>query len=180
MFTGSSGHQSDTDGRIIRERMAPVFQDMGIDLVLQGHDHVYEVIGVLHVEKTEHGITYTHLPDAVSGQTTVDPTLADGSILSESVTGKEGGIYNVANGTVYFLNNSAGKKKYYPCSAEQMENAFPQHGVPHYFEQFNKFGQTGKPTFSLVKVSTDNIQIDTYTVYDDGATEVFDSFRIVK
>jgi hypothetical protein len=183
MFTGSDAHQSDADGRIVRERMAPVFQEMGIDLVLQGHDHVYEVIGVLIAEKTENDVVYAHLPDAVSGQKQVEPTLADGTVNSNpsvSVTGIEGGTYNVSNGVLYFLNNSAGKKKYYPRSKEQMEAAFPQHGVENYFELFNKFGQTGEPTFSSVKVSTEAIEIATFTVNDDGDATLFDAFKVVK
>jgi hypothetical protein len=183
MFTGSSGHQNDSDGKIIRERMAPVFQEMGIDLVIQGHDHVYEVIGVLATEKTKDGVNFVHLPQAVSGQNQVEPTFADGTAKSNpsvSVTGKEGGVYNVSDGVLYFLNNSAGKKKYYPRSKEQMEAALPQHGVKNYFELFNKFGQTGEPTFSSVKVSTDAIEIDTYTVDDSGKITLFDTFKVVK
>ena len=180
MFTGSSGHQSDADGRLVRERMAPVFQDMGIDLVLQGHDHVYEVIGVLAAQKTQTGISYAHLPEAAGGQQSVEPTFADGTVTSASVTGKEGGTYNVSDGVLYFLNNSAGKKKYYPRSKEQMEETFPQHGVKGYFALFNKFGQTGEPTFSRIKVSTDTIEIATYTVDDVGKTSLFDSFQIVR
>jgi hypothetical protein len=180
MFTGSNGHQSDADGRTVRERMAPLFQELGIDLALQGHDHIYEVIGVLNVEKTENGITYTHLPQAVSGQTTATPTPASGTDFSVSVTGKEGGTFNVSDGVLYFLNNSAGKKKYYPRSKEQMEAALPQHGVPSYFDLFNKFGQTGEPTFSRIKVSTETVEIATFTVSDSGDVAVFDTFKVVK
>jgi len=183
MFTGSSAHQDDADGKIIRERMAHVFHDLNIDLALQGHDHIYEVIGVLSVEKTENDITCTILPDAVRGQRIVRPTFANGTVNgnpSVSVTGKEGGTYNVSNGTVYFLNNSAGKKKYYPRSPAQMEIAIPQHGVQNYFEMFNKFGQTGEPTFSRVKISSSSIEIDTYTVNDSGDAVLFDTFTIIK
>ena len=183
MFTGSSAHQDDADGKIIRERMAYVFYDLNIDLALQGHDHIYEVIGVLTVEKTENGIRYAVLPNTVNGQKTVEPTFTDGTVNgnpSVSVTGKEGGTYNVSNGTVFFLNNSAGKKKYYPRSQEQMEAAIPQHGVQNYFEMFNKFGQTGEPTFSRVKISSSVIEIDTYTVNDSGDAALFDTFKIIK
>jgi hypothetical protein len=183
MFTGSSAHQDDDDGKIIRERMAHVFHDLNIDMAFQGHDHVYEVIGVLSVEKKENNLTYTVLPDAVSDQKIVEPTFADGTVNgnpSVSVTGKEGGTYNVSDGAVYFLNNSAGKKKYYPRSPTQMEAAIAQHGVQNYFEMFNKFGQTGEPTFSRVKVQSGAIEIDTYTVSDSGDAVLFDTFRIIK
>ena len=175
MFTGA-GHQNGSDGRIVRERMAPVFHDLNIDLALQGHDHVYEVIGVVATE----GNNYRRLADAVSNQTMIPATPADGRSLSASVTGREGGIYDVSHGVLYFLNNSAGRKKYYPRSKEQMEDGFPQHGVKDYFSLFNKFGQTGEPTFSRVTVSSASIEVATYTVADTGETTLFDTFKIVK
>jgi len=181
MFTGSNMHQSsepgkEQDGRIVRERFASVFQDLKIDLAIQGHDHIYEVIGVI----AANGKNYTHLENAVSNQTFVTPTFADGKTLSADVTGKRGGTYDVSNGVLYFLNNSAGKKKYYPRSKEQMEAAYPQHGVKDYFSFFNKFGQTGEPTFSQIKVSAGAIDVATYTVDNDGKAERFDTFKIVK
>ncbi|MCL2727594.1 MAG: metallophosphoesterase family protein [Bacteroidales bacterium] len=142
MFTGA-GHQNGSDGRIVRERFAPLFQELKIDLAFQGHDHVYEVIGI--------GTT-------TSGE----------------------GVYDVSNGVLYFLNNSAGKKKYQPRTQEQMEAAFEQHGVNNYFELFYRLGQTGEPTFSHVTISTEAIDIATYTVNDDGTTALFDAFKIVK
>jgi len=45
MYTGSSSHQSDTDGKAVRDALAPVFDELHIDLALQGHDHIYEVMG---------------------------------------------------------------------------------------------------------------------------------------
>jgi hypothetical protein len=183
MFTGSNGHQAGADGRIARARMSPLCQELNIDFVMQGHDHVYEVIGVMFVEKTKNGIAYTHLPHAVSNQQLVAPTFTDGTVNSKptpDVTGKRGGAYDVSNGALYFLNNSAGTKKYYPRSNEQMEAAFPQHGVKDYFGFFNKFGQTGEPTFSRIKVATDAIDVATYTISDNGEIALFDAFRIVK
>jgi len=181
MFTGSSVHQSsdpgkEQDSRMVRERFASVFQDLKIDLAIQGHDHIYEVIGVVAAR----GTNYTHLVNAVSNQTSVTPTLADGKKPSLDVTGKRGGTYDVSNGMIYFLNNSAGKKKYYPRSKKQMEETFPQHKVKDYFGLFNKFGQTGDPTFSCIKVSTDAIDVATYIVGDGGKVTPFDAFKIVK
>jgi len=184
MFTGSNSHQTEEetestkeqDGRIVRERFASVFQDLKIDLAIQGHDHIYEVIGVV----AANGKNFTHLANAVSNQTTVTPTFTNGETVSPDVTGKRGGTYDVSNGVLYFLNNSAGKKKYYPRSKEQMEAAYRQHGVKDYFDLFNKFGQTGEPTFSHIKVSTDSIDVTTYTVDNNGEVKQFDAFKIVK
>jgi len=185
MFTGSNSHQTEEvtesckeqDGRIVRERFASVFQDLKMDLAIQGHDHIYEVIGVV----AANGKNYTRLANSVSNQITVTPTITDGKSVSPDVTGIiRGGTYDVSNGMIYFLNNSAGKKKYYPRSKEQMEAAYPQHGVKDYFGFFNKFGQTGEPTFSRIRVSTESIDVNTYTVDNNGKAELFDAFKIVK
>jgi len=180
MFTGGNLHQDGGDARIVRERMLPVFQEIDIDFAIQGHGHIYEVIGVLSAEKTENGVAITHLPDAVSGQRFVEPTFANGATTSTSATGKEGGTFNVASGTLYFMNNSAGMNRYYPRSEQQMQAALPIHGIPNYYELFNKFGQPNESTFSRVKVSTNVIEIETYTVNNNGETALFDSFRVVK
>ena len=176
MFTGHSGRLAGQEGITIRERFASVFQDLGIDLVIQGHDHLYQVIGVLAAD----GTNYSHIADAVSNQTIVAPTPADGGTYSADVTGKQGGTFDVSNGMVFFLNNSAGKRKNYPNSKEQIEAVFPQHGIRDFFNMLNKYGQTGEPTFSKIRVATESIDITTYTVDDNGKATLFDAFRIVK
>ncbi|MDR1698667.1 MAG: metallophosphoesterase family protein [Prevotellaceae bacterium] len=174
MFTGSDNHQDDADGRIVRERMAPAFQEMGIDLVLEGHDHVYEVMGVMVAGKEASGNTYAKLADAVTNQTFT----AGGK--REDMTGIHGGTFNVQNGVLYFLNNSAGKKKYEPRTEQQMKNAEKLTRVPNYYQFFHRFGQTGEPTFSKVTVSTDAIKISTYTVNDAAEPTLFDAFEVIK
>jgi acid phosphatase type 7 len=167
MYTGSQSHQSDADGRMVRDTMGPLFDSLHIDLALQGHDHVYEVIGPVKNK--------TLVAGAVTNQTTVT---AD---ARENVTGKLGGTFDVANGTMYFLNNSAGKKKYEPRSKAVMDSVEAGLGLTNYFGLFTgRFGQTGEPTFSEVKVSSDSINISTYTVNDAGAATLFDAFKVVK
>lgn len=166
VYTGSKSHQDDSDGKTIRERMAPAYDRLGIDLALQGHDHIYEVIGVLNGGQLVEG--------AIAGQKIVEAN------DRENVTGIEGGEYNVYNGVLYFLNNSAGKKKYEPRTREQMDASQGKHGIENYFNMFGKFGQTGEPTFSRVSVSSDVISITTYTVDDEGKATEFDSFTVVK
>lgn len=175
MFTGSKSHQSDADGRFVRERMAPVFQTMGIDLVLEGHDHVYEVMGVIKAEKNDEN-TYTKVEGAVEAGS---QTFTEGG-MREDMTGIHGGTFNVNAGVLYFLNNSAGKKKYEPRTEAEMRAAESATGIPGYYQFFHRFGQTGEPTFSKVTVSTDAIRITTWTVNDAGAATEFDSFSVVK
>lgn len=169
MFTGSKSHQSDYDATKVREGMLPVFDELNIDVALQGHDHIYEVIGPVNL---------------------ADKTLIEEEVQCvqhveggrrENMTGKEGGVFNVANGTLFFLNNSAGKKKYEPRNEQEMIAAFSEHGVENYWGLFSgKFGQTGEPTFSRVHVTDDKITIDTYTVDPKGNASLYDSFDIIK
>jgi len=92
-----------------------------------------------------------------------------------------GGIFNTLDGTMYFLNNSAGKKKYEPRSEAQMASVETGLGLSNYFGMFSgRFGQNGLPTFSNISVSTDTIAISTYEVNDEGVANLFDSFKIVK
>lgn len=170
MFTGSKSHQSDSDGKLVREAMLPVFDKLKIDLALQGHDHIYEVMGpVRNADKTliKEGVQHVEI-------------VSNGN-QRENMTGKAGGVFNVKEGTLYFLNNSAGKKKYEPRNEDEMIAALPDHAVNNYWGLFSgKFGQTGEATFSRVNVSSDEISIKTYTVNDLGQASLFDSFSVVK
>ncbi len=170
MFTGSKSHQSDSDGRLVRENMLPVFDELDIDLALQGHDHIYEVIGPVNNSRK------TLVEGAVEEVETVEP-----GGVRENMTGKQGGVFNVKEGTLYFLNNSAGKKKYEPRNEQAMIDAYADHQVENYWGLFSgKFGQTGEPTFSNVTVTADTIFISTYTVDDAGTPSLFDSFKVIK
>lgn len=167
MYTGSGSHQSDSDGKAVRDYMAPVFDELKIDLALQGHDHIYEVMGPIKNKQLVTG--------AVANQISVTFD------ARENVTGKLGGTFDVKNGTLYFLNNSAGKKKYEPRSESQMQAVETGLGITNYFGMFTgRFGQTGRPTYSNVRVCTDSINIDTYEVSDLGVASPFDSFKIIK
>jgi hypothetical protein len=167
MYTGSKDHQDDRDVRLVRDRMGPVFDSLKIDLALQGHDHIYEVIGPVKNKKLVQG--------AVSDQKTVTPD------PRENLTGKLYGIFNVKEGTHYFLNNSAGKKKYEPNNKAAMDSLEKSLGVENFFSLFtSRFGQTGLPTFSNVKVTTDTITITTYEVSDNGDASLFDRIKLVK
>ena len=170
MFTGSRSHQSDKDGHLVRENMLPVFDELNIDLALQGHDHIYEVIGPVNNSTKQ----------LVAGATEEVETVEPGGVR-ENMTGKQGGVFNVNDGTLYFLNNSAGKKKYEPRDEQAMIDAYTSHQVENYWGLFSgKFGQTGEPTFSDIKVTTDTIFVSTYTVNDAGTPSLYDSFKVIK
>jgi hypothetical protein len=167
MYTGSVNHQGDFDQKTIRDYYTPVFDSLKIDLAIQGHDHVYEVIGPLKAKALVSG--------AVSNQTVVTPTVRD------NLTGRLAGTFDVKVGTLYFLNNSAGEKKYEPRTQSQMAAAEKSMGLINYFSFFTgRFGQNGYPTFSNISVSTDSINVTTYYVDHSNAVKQFDAFKIVK
>lgn len=167
MFTGSGAHQSDAEQVTIRNKMAPVFDNLHINLAIQGHDHVYEIIGPVYNKEL--------LSGAVSNQISVPYD------VRENLTAKLFGTFNTQNGTIYFLNNSAGKKKYEPRTEAEMISAQSSLGITDYFGLFNgRFGQTGLPTFSYITVNTDTITITTYQVDDFGVATLFDKIKIVK
>lgn len=166
IYTGAA-HQTDADGIIVRDRFAPLFDSLKIDLALQGHDHVYQVIGPVKDKKL--------VPGSVSGLTEVSAE------NRQNMTGKMNGVFDVTEGTLYFLNNSAGKKKYNPRSKEDMDRDSERLGVPDYWSLFTgRFGQTGRPTFSQISVTDEKITITTYEVTDDGSEMPFDRFEVVK
>ena len=167
IYTGGNIHQPSHDGKIVRNKMAPLFDELKIDLAIQGHDHIYEVIGPIKNKSL--------VENSVSKQKKVPPT------YRTNVTGKQGGTYDVTNGTLYFLNNSSGKKKYEPTDSETMKSIEANLGITDYFSFFTgRFGQTGEPTFSNITVSTGAINIATYTVNDAGKATLFDTINIVK
>jgi len=166
IYTGAA-HQFDADGIILRESIGPVLDELKIDLVLQGHDHLYEVIGPVYNKQL--------VENAVSEQISVsfDKWL--------NMTGKSGGIFNVKKGTLYFLNGSAGTKEYGPNSLSIMDAFEAGSGMTNYFGLFSgRFGQTINPSFSYITVNTDTINVKTYAVSDLNSATLYDNFKIVK
>lgn len=168
LFTGS-GHQSDEDGTLFRAVLLPVFNELNIDFVIQGHDHIYEVMGPVN------NLTKTVVPGSVSGVESVAPD------SEQNPKGQQGGTFDVENGTLYFVNGTCGRKRYYPYTREQMEQDFEKHQVENYWDLFTgKYGQPGAPAFSEIRVSDSQIKVNTYTSDADANATLFDSFTIVK
>ena len=156
IFTGGQTHQGEKMGRVWRDAMAPLFDELNIDIAFQGHNHVYEVIGPVYNKDT--------VARSVSNVTIV----AIDTINKTNITGKSGGIFNVKKGTIYFLNSSNGYKQYLPNLLTNMPNSNVT-GVPNYPSLFTgRLGHNRKPTYSYVIVSSSSIDITTYEVYKDN------------
>lgn len=169
MYTGSSRHHTSSMAKEIRRYFSPVMQKHRIDLALHGHSHVYEVIGPVN------NTTKTILQNSATEQEISIP------VYPENSTGKKNGVYNVNGGTLYFLNNSAGKKKYALLTKEEIDNETQNNEVPDYWSLFSgRMAYTPDPTFSNVTIAKDTITIATYTVNDAGNSEPFDKIKIVR
>ena len=168
LFSGSD-HQRDKETPLMRETMLPVMHDCHIDLVLQGHDHTYEVIGPVDPA------TRRPVKGAVKGVATVPV-----DSLS-NLTGKRGGTYNVRKGTLYFIGATCGAKRYTPLTREEMDAAINTHHVNGYFDLFTgMFGQPGAPSYTRVTVTRRHLLLQSFKVHDDGTIEEYNTITIKK
>ncbi len=168
LFSGSD-HQRDKETPLLRATMLPVMKDCHIDVVLQGHDHTYEVIGPVDPD------TRKPLLSAISNQQSVavDPI--------GNATGKKGGTYNVKDGTLYFIGATCGAKRYTPLSREEMDAGKHIHKIDDYFDLFTgMFGQPGAPSYTRVTVRKENLLIESFKVLPNGKTEKFNEMIIEK
>jgi hypothetical protein len=168
LYTGS-GHQPDSDSKLFRNRMLPVFEEFPIDLMIQGHDHVYNVIGPVD------NSTRKLVPNSVFDVRTVTQN------SNTNMKGLEGGVFDVSNGPLYFSNGTIGKKRYYPYTKEKMEEGFSKHGIEDYWDLFTgKFGQSGKSTYSAIRVDGDTLTISTYAADNADTKELYDEFKLFR
>ena len=166
IFSGS-GHQEDEETALFRATMLPIMKKCEIDLVMQGHDHCYEVIGPVDPDNK------TPILDAISNREAV-PT-------SESMSGYKGGTYVVDDGTLYFIGATCGEKRYYPYTKAQMDTYYPEHQVDNYFDLFTgMFCQPGAPSYSTFTVKDKTITINSYTADADGNATLFNTFQVVR
>ena len=165
LYVAADENKNDHDIISWRNKMAPIFDELKIDLTLEGHDHVYKVAGPVFDKKLVEGAIVTE-PENKPVDTYAN------------LTGKSGGVFNTQIGTLYFLNSSAGHKKYEPFQLGDMNNVS---GVNNYSSLFTgRLGQTPYPTFSNVTITDENITIATYEVLSSGSTQLFDKFTIVR
>lgn len=167
LFSGSD-HQRDKETPLLRATMLPVMKDCHIDMVLQGHDHTYEVIGPVDPD------TRKPILSAVSQRERVKveyPT---------NITGYKDGIYNVKNGTLYFIGATCGAKRYTPLTREEMDASKHIHKLDNYFDLFTgMFGQPGAPSYTRVTVTINHLLLESFKVLPNGTTELFNTLKIV-
>ncbi len=168
LFSGSD-HQRDKETPLLRATLLPVMRDCHIDLLLQGHDHTYEVIGPVDPD------TKKPILSAISNQETVPVDAV------RNITGKKDGTYDVSSGTLYFIGATCGAKRYTPLKREEMDASKHIHQVDNYFDLFTgMFGQPGAPSYTRVTVKKDYLLLESFNVLPNGKTELFNTLKIVK
>ncbi|HET9569812.1 MAG TPA: fibronectin type III domain-containing protein [Bacteroidales bacterium] len=168
LFSGGS-HLSDASNVTLRNALLPYYQNLKIDLSINGHDHVYNTIGPVDPATKS----------VVAGS--VQKVESAPVVVSSNMNGKSGGTFDVSQGTFYFSNNSASRKKYTPTSQSSMISSASSTQVGNYWSLFTgRFGQTGEPTFSTIRVTTDTIFITTYAINNVGETYLFDVVKVTK
>jgi hypothetical protein len=149
LFSGSD-HQRDKETPLMRATMLPVMKECRMDLVLQGHDHTYEVIGPVDPD------TRKPILSAISGDT-----------------------YNVKDGTLYFIGATCGAKRYTPLTREEMEASKHIHKVENYYDLFTGlFTQPGAPSYTRVTVKKDHLLLGSFKVQENGKIELFNTLKI--
>jgi hypothetical protein len=144
-----------------------VIKECEIDMVIQGHDHCYEVMGPVDAD--------TRKP--------ILEDIADREQVSTSVSasGYKGGTYTVDNGAMYFIGSTCGHKRYWPYTKDEMEEDFNAHKVDNYFDLFTgMFAQPDKPSFSVFTVSEKTITVESYTADAAGNATLFNTFKVVR
>ena len=168
LFSGSD-HQRDKETPLLRATLLPVMKECKIDLVLQGHDHTYEVIGP--VDPDTRKAKLSAISDQVS--VAVDPL--------RNATGKKDGTYNVSEATLYFIGATCGAKRYTPLSREEMDASKHIHKIENYFDLFTgMFGQPGAPSYTRVTIRKKDILMESFRVLENGKTELFNTLTVVK
>ncbi len=99
----NGSHFDDDDVSAIRAQLQTLMPELDIDIVFQGHDHVYMRTDVMNNNQIVEAETTTVEYNGLEYTAKVDP-----------------------DGTIYSINGTAGSKHYEPKAAEETAEAFPE------------------------------------------------------
>ncbi|MDR0940951.1 MAG: fibronectin type III domain-containing protein [Bacteroidales bacterium] len=142
--------------------IADLFDELNIDLALQGHTHVHDVMGPIKDRNV--------VQEAIKYVTSTTATV--------NSNGKSGGIFNVQQGTMYFTNGAFGLK-WMPLSATATAATNTDHITGKWAANVKMGNGIVGFAFSNISVSSDNITITTYKA-NNGVSEFLDEIKIVK
>ena len=167
VYTGADDEQNEKLCAVWSKSITPLFDELNIDIVFQGHSHIYDVIGP--VKKT------ALIPESVSNVHYNHDSIS----FPRNVNGKWGGTFNVKDGTLYFTNGTFGTAFFEPLPLELMPGkSFPF--IPHYASLITgRLAKAGNSTYSHISVSANNVVISTYVIVN-GNSVLFDEIKIFK
>lgn len=168
----TSNHATDKDimgDNGVRTKLAPQMESLGIDLVLQGHDHIYSRTKAIK-------------PDG---------TAEDGSTIKESFNGQSIEYKVNPNGTIYLNPATAGPKTYYKNKKidPNYYNLFDRAEESHSAKYGPDPSDSTRPVRSVVQnfesISIDNnkLSVISYEIdrnINNGEPFIIDSFGIEK
>lgn len=151
-------HSADSNVKDTREKIPPLFNELGVDLVLQGHDHVYE-----------------------RSKPIADGIAAEESIMAENFNGRQVNYITDPKGVIYLTPGTAGTKHYYQNAglSQSYLNLFdvadgPYKGDPDINNQ---------ETFMSVTIDGNKLTAIAYQIsktINNGTPYIIDQFGIKK
>ncbi|MDR2963894.1 MAG: metallophosphoesterase family protein, partial [Bacteroidales bacterium] len=152
-----------------QQKMDTLLSSLGIDLVFQGHHHVYDVIGPIKNGNKVQG--------SVINVETVAKTLPPNY---ENVNGKTGGIFNSQKGTVYITNGTFGAHWF-----GEIQSTYPliTGRAGTFYNGKYLWDDVNKPLYNNVLVASDKITIATHVIVGEKENRqsiLFDEITIVK
>lgn len=155
----AGGHCSNTDGEdndiaLIRKQLSPIFTKYKVDLVLQGHDHLYSRSYPLEGKINENKLvtTYNNTP----------------SKIEKTFNNKTYSLYQNPQGTIYLNSGSASGSKFYQAVDYDKEQ------IP-----LERVDSATHRMFTEIIIEGNNLYANVYKV-SNGSTILFDTFGIEK
>ncbi len=156
-------HSNDGDVAAWREAMLPVMAKHSVDLVLQGHDHVYVRSKPYLYGEANGGFYSGKVPN--NGETMITE-ISDGEEITYSVE---------PSGTFYVTGNYAGRKSYPPVNYDTSV-IFPAIN-PYNGKEMSI--QIQSQMFISVNITGNTLRYDAYT-FDGRTATLYDSYNVKK
>lgn len=141
----------DYDIEKIRNQLAPLFTQYGVDLVLQGHDHLYSKSAPIVATISDGNLEQT----------------ADEQAEMRSVDGVEMETYLSPKGTLYLNSGSASGSKYYTPNANYDSNLIVKANNPNTL------------MYTAITIDGDKLVVNTYTMDNDFNSVPYHTFAIL-
>ncbi len=177
-----------TDGEVdqMRDGLPPIFAEYEVDLVLQGHDHVYtRTRSYAYGENIfeEDGSSFDGHTPIWTKTLKLEPgeSTKDGKVTNTL----DRTLYLEPNGTHYITINSCGTKQYPEEPAENIDEVIFEGDNPlNPTDENGNWGsmcQTGFPMYGIVTIKDDFLIYDSYIYDNDNRKgELYDTFAVSK